>query len=36
MTERARMTVAGVKFRRIALPEVALHVAEAGPETDPP
>ncbi|KZC03545.1 Soluble epoxide hydrolase [Methylobacterium radiotolerans] len=36
MTERARMTVAGVKFRRIALPEVALHVAEAGPETGPP
>ena len=30
------MTVAGVKFRRIALPEVALHVAEAGPETGPP
>lgn len=28
--------VAGVAFRRVGLPEVSLHVAEAGPETGPP
>ena len=30
------MDVAGVAFRRVALPEVSLHVAEAGPGTGPP
>ena len=28
--------VAGVAFRRVGLPEVSLHVAEAGPEAGPP
>lgn len=30
------MDVAGVNFRQITLPEVRLHVAEAGPESGPP
>jgi pimeloyl-ACP methyl ester carboxylesterase len=30
------MDVAGVNFRQVALPELRLHVAEAGPETGPP
>lgn len=30
------MDVAGVRFRRVVLPEIGLHVAEAGPETGPP
>jgi epoxide hydrolase 4 len=30
------MDVAGVSFRRVALPDLSLHVAEAGPEAGPP
>jgi epoxide hydrolase 4 len=30
------MDVAGVRFRQVTLPDVRLHVAEAGPETGPP
>ncbi len=30
------MNVAGVSFRRVALPEVTLNVAEAGPDSGPP
>ncbi len=30
------MTVAGVRLRRVELPEVGLNVAEAGLETGPP
>jgi pimeloyl-ACP methyl ester carboxylesterase len=30
------MDIAGVNFRQVALPELRLHVAEAGPESGPP